>query len=340
MRLELLRFLCDPISKEPLELSQAEYDSMGNVKMGILSTPTGNAFKITKGIPRFVADGGLSSSVRAFGDEWNHFNFIQFKENWLEHTVKNTFGSTEVFRGKTVVDAGGGSGAQTRWILESGAKQVVMLELSHSVDDVVQKNLNPLHYPNFDIIQCSIDEPPLRPASIDLVYCCNVIQHTPSVEKTAKALFNLVSPDGEFVFNCYPLDDRDLLRWIRFHLVYSPLRSILSRLSFRPLLFYSKFVAFLRLLPVLGMVLEKSTLCFCGNVPKAKTWQKTMKKRYELAVLNTFDMYGSHTFQHHKRESELRALLAELQPDQSKIGNLAIYFSSPPPIGCALRVGK
>jgi len=34
-----------------------------------------------------------------------------------------------------------------------------------------------------------------------------VIQHTPSVEKTAHALYALTAPGGEFVFNCYGLDD-------------------------------------------------------------------------------------------------------------------------------------
>lgn len=96
-----------------------------------------------------------------------------------------------------------------------------MLDLSHSVDDVVKRNLAGVK--NVDIIQCSIDAPPLRDESIEgIVYCHNVIQHTPSVEKTAHALYSLVAPGGEFVFNCYPLNDKGLVRWGRFPSVSTP----------------------------------------------------------------------------------------------------------------------
>ena len=68
---------------------------------------------------------------------------------------------------------------QTRWILESGAKHVIMMDLSHSVDDVVQRNLKPTGFTNYDVIQCSIDAPPIKDRSIHgMVICHNVIQHT------------------------------------------------------------------------------------------------------------------------------------------------------------------
>jgi SAM-dependent methyltransferase len=86
-----------------------------------------------------------------------------------------------------------------------------MMDLSHSVDDVVQRNL--AGFKNVDVIQCSIDAPPLRDQSIDgIVYCHNVIHHTPSVEMTAHALYALTAPGGEFIFNCYPLNDQGLVR--------------------------------------------------------------------------------------------------------------------------------
>ena len=50
--------------------------------------------------------------------------------------MANTFGTAEVFRGKVVVDAGAGSGAQAVWMLESGARHVILLDLSHAVDGV------------------------------------------------------------------------------------------------------------------------------------------------------------------------------------------------------------
>jgi len=225
----LLQFLCEPITQAPLSLIDATYDSNRNIITGQLVTPAGKRYPIIRGVPRFI-DYVPSKSVESFGDEWNYFNFTDFKINWLSHTVKNTFGHTDAFKNKVIVDAGGGSGAQTKWFSEYGAKHVIMLDLSHSVDDVVRRNHAGLT--NIDVIQCSIDAPPLRAQSIDgIVYCHNVIQHTPSVEKTAEALYTLVAPGGEFVFNCYALNDSGVLRWVRFHLVYQCLRALLSRTS-------------------------------------------------------------------------------------------------------------
>lgn len=263
MNRELLDILCDPVSKEPLTLRDEVLDGEGCVLEGVLETPSGQKYYIRNGIPRFLAEIALSKSVQSFGNEWNFFNFTAFKLNWLSHTVKNTFGSVDAFKAKTIVDAGGGSGAQTLWMLEAGARHVVMLELSDSVDDVVQRNLKPSGYKNYDVIQCSIDAPPLRPGSIDgIVYCDNVIQHTPSVEKTARALFGLVAAGGEFVFNCYPLNDQGVFRWVRFHLIYRPLRKILTQAPFGITLAYAHTMGVLRHVPGLGALFEKAGLCF------------------------------------------------------------------------------
>jgi len=341
MNLSLLDILCDPVSKERLNLKDEVLDSDGCVLEGFLETPSGPRYRIRNGIPRFLPQVALSESVQSFGDEWNFFNFTDFKINWLSHTVKNTFGSLDAFKSKLIVDAGGGSGAQTLWMLEAGAKHVVMLELSDAVDDVVQRNLKPSGHRNYDVIQCSIDTPPLKPGSIDgIVYCHNVIQHTPSVEKTAAALFDLVAPGGEFVFNCYPRNDQDAFRWIRFHLIYSPVRRILSRMPFKVILTYAMAMGVLRQVPGLGVFLEKSGLCVQGDVPRVNSENAVTHviRRYRATVLNTFDGFGSHSFQHHKSDAEIRSLIAELQPNPQKIVNIDQYFTKPAPVGCALRI--
>lgn len=216
-----------------------------------------------------------------------------------------------------------------------------MMDLSHSVDDVVQRNLGGLK--NVDVIQCSIDAPPLRDQSIDgIVYCHNVIQHTPSVEKTAHALYALTAPNGEFVLNSYPLIDQGLVRWVRFHMVYKSLRAVLSRMPFAVIMCYARLMALLRLIPGLGFLLEKSGFCMTVDVPRlpAETHWSYMKRRFKNTHLNTFDWYGSHQFQHHKSDDEIRTLLKAMQPDTAKVGNVDRYFLRPKPIGIALRVSR
>lgn len=336
----LLNYLCEPITKLPLQLTNEVVDSDGNIVSGGLVTTTGKHYPIINGIPRFV-DFVPNKTVESFGNEWNHFNFTDFKLNWLTHTVTNTFGTPEVFKDKVIVDAGGGSGSQSKWFAEYGAKHVILMDLSHAVDDVVKRNL--AGFKNVDVIQCSIDAPPLRDQSIDgIVYCHNVIQHTPSVEKTAHALYALTAPGGEFVFNCYPLNDEGLVRWARFHMVYTPLRAILSHMPFVVIMTYSYLMGFLRLVIGVGWFLEKAGFCVQGDVPtiKGESGWSRLKRRFKSTSLNTYDCYGSHMYQHLKSDDEVRSLANALQPDTSKILNMEKYFLRPAPIGCALRIFK
>lgn len=334
----LLAFLCEPITKAPLQLIDAVISADGNIQSGELCTPAGRRYPIINGIPRFV-DFVPVKTVESFGDEWNYFNFTDFKMNWLAHTVANTFGATDEFKDKLIVDAGGGSGAQSKWFVEYGASHVILLDLSHSVDEVVRKNLAGLH--NVDVIQCSIDAPPLRDQCIKgIVYCHNVIQHTPSVEETANALYRLTAPGGEFVFNCYKLNDQGFVRWLRFHIVYKSIRAVLSRMPFGVIMLYSRTMAVLRLVPGLGVTLEKSGVCVQGDVPRlvGESVFGRLTRRFKSTSLNTFDWFGSHQYQHHKSDGEIRSLVSALQPDPAKVRNIDKYFLRPGPIGCALRV--
>ncbi|MDB5569547.1 MAG: hypothetical protein JWN93_730 [Hyphomicrobiales bacterium] len=341
MHLSMMDYLCDPRTRQALTLEAAEMDG-DDVVTGTLVSPSGARYPIRNRVPRFVEQDAFDG-VRSFGEQWNHFNFTDYKAHWLEHTVANTFGGVEAFRGATIVDAGGGSGAQSLWMLESGAKRVIMLELSHSVDDVVARNVGHGAWSNFDLVQCSIDEPPLRPECIDgMVICHNVIQHTPSVEKTAAALYGLVAPGGEFVFNCYRRGNMNVMNFIKTYVSYGPMRFLLSKAPFRVILAYSRAMGVLRTVPALGWLLNKLRLSLTGKVPRieGESWFARKKRVYQLTALNTFDMFGSHAHQHYLSPAEQMDVVKRLQPDLSRVGNLEAYFQTPQPTGCALRVGK
>ena len=338
----LLSILKDPKSGKSLTLFNEEYDSNGNIISGELKTFTGEKYKIINGIPRFLKNAPVKS-VEAFGNQWNFFNFVQFKNEWLNHTVKNTWGDTNIFKGKIIIDAGGGSGAQGKWFLEYGAKHLIILDLSNSLDDVAKRNLIDADPKKYDLIQCSIDNPPLKSnCTKGLIYCHNVIQHTPSVEKTLYALYELLSNGGELAFNCYPLNDKGLIRWIRFHIIYKNLRRVLRRLSFKNRLYYARIIAFLRLIPILGFLLEKLNFTLQGNIPKVngENYINNLKRRYRSTLVNTFDYYGAHTFQWHLSNKSIKDILSNLYPKPSKIMNKEKYFIRPQPIGCALRIIK
>lgn len=43
-----------------------------------------------------------------------------------------------------------------------------------------------------------------------------------------------------------------------------------------------------------------------------------LRRCYVAGVLNTFDCYGSHSYQHLKTNEEIKQLVFELQPDSGK----------------------
>ena len=125
-----------------------------------------------------------------------------------------------------------------------------------------------------------------------------------------------------------------MLRWF---VVYRPLRTLLSRSSFRVILSYAKIMAVLRFLPIVGYLLERAQMVVRGDVPLG---QNRLRRKYRSAVLNTFDWYGSHAFQHQLTRDEIRALVYELQPDEAMVSNLRAYCVKPMLPGMAIRVRR
>jgi hypothetical protein len=186
------------------------------------------------------------------------------------------------------------------------------------------------------LVQCSIDSPPIKPHSIDgLVICNAAIQHTPSVKKTAETLWKMVAPGGELSFSCYLKYPRDPIWMARWLLVASPLRAILSRCSFNTILCYAKVMARLRMVPIIGPALEKAQFVVRGDVPPGERYRGRL---YAQAVLNTFDWYGSHRYQHYLSAAELETICFGLEPRPAKVLNLEAYHRRPLPPGLPLRL--
>lgn len=333
----LLDYLCDPVLKTPLVLKHATYDADGRIQSGALENTQGRIYPIEQGIPRFV-ERVVQATVDGFGDQWNYFNYDDFYHQWQHHLVRNNFPEvgTEYFRDKIIVDGGAGHGMQSRWMAEAGAKHVIALELSHVVDGITRKNLAGFE-DKIDVIQCSIDCIPIKSNGIpDLVICHNVIQHTPNVQKTAKALWEVTAPGGEFMWNCYTRNDDTLLQRMRFRL-YSGVRWILQRSPFFVRLAYAHLMAALRFIPGLGYFLEKANVMGRGEVVAGPRW---VQRAYRAAVVITFDGFGSHGYQHHLSLQEQKALAKSLQPDESQWRGQDAYFKAPMPISAALRLTK
>jgi SAM-dependent methyltransferase len=100
-----------------------------------------------------------------------------------------------------VLDAGCGSGRLTASLGRCGARSVVGLDISESVE-VAARRVESL--PNVRILQGDILNPPLRPGSFDLVWSEGVLHHTPDAAAAFRSLARRVRPGGRMYVWLYP----------------------------------------------------------------------------------------------------------------------------------------
>jgi hypothetical protein len=145
----------------------------------------------------------------------------------------------------------------------------------------------------------------------------------------------MVGPAGELSFSCYLKYPHDVIWMARWLLIATPLRAILSRCSFETILGYAKIMAGMRMIPVIGPLLEKAQFVVRGDVPPGENYNERLLTQ---SILNTFDWYGSHRYQHHLSAARLAKICHELDPKPSQIINLDAYYKRPLPPGLPLRL--
>ena len=167
----------------------------------VLANDFGEKFPIVHSIPRFVENGNYA---KAFGFQWKTFVNTQLDSltntNESKIRLERCLGYTlDNLKGKNVLEVGAGAGRFTELLVKAGA-------FTHSVDlsNAVEANLENIgQQPNYQIAQANVYELPYPKESFDVVICLGVIQHTPSSEKTIKALWEMVKPSGELIIDHY-----------------------------------------------------------------------------------------------------------------------------------------
>lgn len=261
----------------------------------------GATVPVVRGIPRFVPD---SSYAGSFGRQWNRFRSVQLDSvngtNLSRRRLLDETGwAPEWLRGKTILDAGCGSGRFAEVAAQCGA-HVVAVDLSSAVDAVAETVSGP---GTIDVVQASITDLPFRPGTFDGVYCIGVVQHTPSPEATLKALPPLLKPGGRLAVTIYErrrftkLNGKYAIRPLTRRLPSSVVERVV-RLAM-PLLF--PLTEVLYRLPVLGrgfrFVLPVAN--YVGHLPLS------VRQRYSWAVLDTVDMLTP-AYDQPQTESEAR----------------------------------
>lgn len=188
----------------PVVLSCRKHHARLQSRDGELACDNGCIFPVINQVPRFVPAENYSSS---FGLQWNTFRSTQLDSFTglaisRDRLTRIAGGSLDVFRGKTVLEAGCGAGRFTELMLEAGAS-VFACDLSSAVEANF-KNCG--GRPGYFVCQADLRELPVEAAQFDVVVCIGVIQHTPDPEDTIRVLASHVKPGGLLLIDHYAHD--------------------------------------------------------------------------------------------------------------------------------------
>lgn len=185
----------------------------------------GARFPIRRGVPRMMPErlaATEQASSRAFGTQWRMLArllpvFLTEFRSYLEPL------DAADLRGRAVLDAGCGMGKFSLAAAASGARIVIGVDLSESVD-VAYEHLRDV--PNAHVVQASLYQLPLRSQAFDFVFSIGVLHHTPDPEKAFRGLVDFTAEGGRLFVWLYALEGNEVfVRWI------DPLRArVFSRL--------------------------------------------------------------------------------------------------------------
>jgi SAM-dependent methyltransferase len=210
MRRDLLTVLADPVTGAPLELS-AEAGDADDMLEGTLHGS--RAWPVVRGIPRFVetADEGQAETAATFGYKWERQDsygsagMFETLQAWM--TERYGFATAAelagVFAGRGwVLDVGCGSGLNATYWLDDADPEPrwVGTDISSAID-VARERLGGRR--NTYFVQADVAALPFRPGSFDVVVAEGVLHHTPSTERSFKALAPLLAPGGEILAYVY-----------------------------------------------------------------------------------------------------------------------------------------
>lgn len=287
MREELLQVLGEPSTGAPLELREARRVGAAIEQGMLVSTQTGKAYPIVRGIPRFVDSSNYATS---FGLQWNTFRTVQIDSETSGAHSKHRFDAETAWlddqlRGKWVLDAGCGAGRFAEVAAARGAN-LVALDMSSAVE-AAKRTL--ARFPDTDVVQGSVLEPPIRRGSMDFAYCIGVAQHTPAPRAAVREVVQTVKEGGEFCFSIYArrpwtkLNAKYLVRPLTKRLPKTVLLSAIERLM--PFAF--PVAERLFALPHVGRI-AKFAIPIAVYPEAREGWGR--EQRFQEAILDTFDM--------------------------------------------------
>ncbi|MCS6873913.1 MAG: methyltransferase domain-containing protein [Pyrinomonadaceae bacterium] len=236
MKDKLLDFLACPVcGGEILMPYVSRYEGLEIIDAILSCKKCLREYKVKAGIPRFADvpknEDKKLLTARNFGWQWAHFTQTDEKYesqllDWLQ-PVKPDF-----FEEKIVLEGGCGKGRHTTLAAKWGAREVIGIDLSESVEIAFERTKN---LPNVHIVQADIFRLPFKRV-FDYTFSVGVIHHTPNPKKAFLSIASKVKAGGAISVWVYGAENNE---WIVKYV--SPIReSLTSRISPSLLFHFSK----------------------------------------------------------------------------------------------------
>ncbi len=255
MREEVLKYLVCPDCHEPVKCVAVEKEQ-DEIISGILQClACSKLYPIMRGIPRFITPerplaGKNVDTAAAFGWEWQKFSYLHdidtYQEQFLDwiYPIDSAF-----FTDKVVLDAGCGMG---RFAIVSslfGAREVIAIDASDSVEAAYQ---NAQQFPHVHVVQGDINRLPLRQmeeGEIDFVFSIGVLHHLDDPQKGFASVVQHLKKDGSIFAWVYGRENNGWL--VNF---VNPIRTLLTSNLPRKVLFLVSWVITLFLHPLAAWI--------------------------------------------------------------------------------------
>lgn len=216
----------------------------------------------------------------AFGYEWTHWPEARKKhyEQFIHWTEPY---APEYFKGKTVLDAGCGTGNHSSYMAEWGAT-IFGIDLSEAIT-VVYENKN-LFKPNAHFIQADLYHPPFEENFFDFIYSQGVLHHLPQPEQGFATLVKYLKKGGIILIRMYGKEEN----FFMIYIIEKGVKKIMRFLKFSVIetLAYTLAIA----LYLITSIVYKPIYALDKEVAK-----KILPYHYYLVYISQFSFYQLHS---------------------------------------------
>jgi ubiquinone/menaquinone biosynthesis C-methylase UbiE/uncharacterized protein YbaR (Trm112 family) len=213
MKTAILKYLVCPICGSNL-VSEASGPGQTQIQSGFLSCGKGHRFSVTNGIPRLLKEEQLSATQAdvksSFNEKWLRIpnyghddNTRDFQLKWyLQRYGWGTKEKLAEFLASRhfILDAGTGTGRDTKLYAENTKGEVFGIDITTSVD-AAQSHLTALK--NAALIQTDLTRLPFPNNFFDFIASDQVLHHTQNTEKSFKYLVEHLAPGGQIAIYVY-----------------------------------------------------------------------------------------------------------------------------------------